>query len=199
MGLSQRTYRSQGNIEPLAPVIAADEDDPAEHPIYFVAILKNVPTDSTIEVRWYKDSDTRPQVVRDVQGSDKYEIISSFSPPGGEFVPGTYSVRVYVRDEEIGAKSFTILGDDPFAGGVKIKGLKLSTKVRSGMRPKRPAKQFRKGTRKEPSYGENMPPRQGPVNPNDPGTPSRPLSDVKMKMVFSLSPSSSIVSRSSPT
>jgi len=124
------------------------EFEPVEHPIYFVGILKNVPTDSTIEVRWYKDSDTRPQVVRDVQGSDKYEIISSFSPPDREFVPGTYTVRVYIEDEEIGAKSFTILGDDPFAGGVKIKGLKLSTKVRSGMRPKRPGKQFKKGTRK---------------------------------------------------
>ncbi|MBW2276237.1 MAG: hypothetical protein JRF63_02025 [Deltaproteobacteria bacterium] len=124
------------------------EFEPAEHPIYFLAILKDVPTDSTIEVRWYKDSDTRPQVVRDVQGSDKYEFISSFSPAGSQFVPGTYTVRVFIRDEEVGAKGFTILGDDPFTGGVKIKDLKLSTKVRSGMRPKRPAKQFKTGTRK---------------------------------------------------
>ena len=33
-----------------------------------------------------------------------------------------------------------------------------------------------------------MPLRHGPVNPNDLGTPSRPLSEVKMKMVFSFRP-----------
>jgi hypothetical protein len=123
------------------------EFEPDEHPIYFVAMLKDVPTDSTIEVRWYKDSDPEPQLVRDVQGSDKYEFISSFSPSGEEFVPGTYTVRVYISDDEVGAKSFTVLGDDPFAGGVKIKDLKLSPKVKSGMRPRRPTKKFKSGSR----------------------------------------------------
>jgi len=130
----------------LAP--ARTEFEPREHPIYLVAMLKDVPTDSTIEVRWYKDSDSRPQLVRDLQGSDKYEFVSSFSPAGAEFVPGTYTVRVYVKDEEIGAKSFTILGEDPFAGGAKLRDLKLSAKVKSGMRPAQPARQFKKGTRK---------------------------------------------------
>jgi hypothetical protein len=138
--VDERRYRC------LAP--PRTEFEPHEHPIYFVAILKNVPTDSTIEVRWYKDSDPRPMLVREVQGSEKYEIISSLSPPGAEFVPGTYTVRVFVRDEEIGARGFTILGDDPFASGVKIADLKLSSKVKSGMRPKRPSRRFKKGTRR---------------------------------------------------
>jgi hypothetical protein len=124
------------------------EFEPGEHPIYFVAMLKNVPTDSTIEVRWFKDSDPRPLLVRDVQGSEKYEFISTFSPPDAEFAPGTYTVRVYVKNEEIGAETFTILGDDPFATGVGVTGLKLSSSVGSGMKPKQPRKRFKKGSRR---------------------------------------------------
>jgi hypothetical protein len=138
--VDERSYKS------TAP--PRTEFEPTEHPIYLVAILKDVPTDSTIEVRWYKDSDPRPLLARDVQGSAKYEFISSFAPDGAAFVPGTYTVRVFVAGEEIGAKGFTVLGDDPFAGGVKIGDLRLSSAVGSGMKPKQSASKFKANIRR---------------------------------------------------
>jgi hypothetical protein len=136
--VDERRYRA------IAP--ARSEFEPNEHPIYFVGILKDVPTDSTIEVRWFKDSSPEPMLARDVQGSEKYEFISSLEPPGQEFVPGTYTVRVYVKGQEVGSEPFTILGDDPFTTGTKLQRLKLSSKVSSGMKPKNPRQRFKKGT-----------------------------------------------------
>ena len=125
-----------------------DEFKPSEKTIYLVATLKRVPTQAQIQVRWYKDNLKDPLLVAEISGSDTFSFVSSFSPTDKKFISGTYSVRIFVNDQETGGTSFTITGKDPFANGPKISRLKISPKVSSKMKPRKAAKKFKSGTRK---------------------------------------------------
>ena len=116
--------------------------------IYFVGRLKQVPTDATIEVRWFLDSDDMPMLVSEIQGSDNFQFVASFSPQDDSFVEGSYSARVFVDDREVGRTSFVIGNPDPSASGAPtVSNIAFSTAVTGEMKPKKPKMQFDRGTR----------------------------------------------------
>jgi hypothetical protein len=117
--------------------------------IYFVGRLKRVPTDATIEVRWFIDSQSEPMLVSDIQGSDNFQFVADFSPLESRFEDGTYSARVFVNGTDIGGIGFSI-GNPEAAMDVDmvVSNVKFSTAVRGNMKPKRPRRQFPRGTRK---------------------------------------------------
>jgi hypothetical protein len=122
------------------------EFDPAVPEIFLVATLRDVPTQGRIEVRWYRDAKPRPFLETETFGSDVFTFVASGLPPGRQWRPGSYTVRVLVDGGEVGAASFTITGEDPLAGGPAVGDLKLSVAVDSKLRPKRPAGEFKRGT-----------------------------------------------------
>jgi hypothetical protein len=121
--------------------------NPTDKVIYFVGKLKRVPTDATIEVRWFLDRDPRPMLVSDIQGSDTFSFAASFSPEDDRFVVGTYSARVFVNDEDVGGTDFSIGNPDPTAAALVSK-IAFSTAVNDNMKPKKPAEKFKSGTQK---------------------------------------------------
>ena len=122
----------------------ATEFTPTEKTIYFVGRLKKVPTDSTIEVRWFVDASPTPLLTSHITGSDKYEFIASFQPTDRKFDRGTYTARVYVNDTEVGAVPFLI--EDRSIAGMppKVSDIKLSKKITKKNHPQREASKFSK-------------------------------------------------------
>jgi hypothetical protein len=129
-----------------APV--STQFEPDDDVIYLVGRLKKVPTDSTIEVRWFLDADPEPMLISDVQGSDNFQFIASFSPRDESFIVGTYSARVFIDDEDIGGVSFVIGRPDEAPTENLVRKISFSTALRRNMQPKRPATKFKKGTKK---------------------------------------------------
>ena len=123
------------------------EFSPSDGIIYFVGKLKKVPTDATIEVRWFLDSDPRPMLVSNIQGSDTFSFVASFSPQDARFMVGSYSARVFVKDRDVGGVSFVIGHPDP-VGNALISNIAFSTSVNGQMKPKKPSKKFKRGTKK---------------------------------------------------
>ena len=123
------------------------EFDPSDKIIYFVGKLKQVPTDATIEVRWFLDSDPRPMLVSNIQGSDTFSFVASFSPQDARFMVGSYSARVFVKDRDVGGISFVIGNPDP-VGNALVSKIAFSTSVNGEMRPKKPSTKFKRHTKR---------------------------------------------------
>jgi len=123
------------------------EFSPSDKIIYFVGKLKRVPTDATIEVRWFLDRDPRPMLVSHVQGSDTFSFVASFRPEDARFVVGTYAARVFVNDEDVGGRDFVIGHPDP-TGAAMVSKVAFSTAVTGNMKPKKPTTKFKSGTKK---------------------------------------------------
>ncbi len=140
------TEADEERYRALAP--EREEFAPDQEVIYLVGEIERVPTDSAIEVRWMRDADPEPLLVTGSRGSDEYSFVSSLARPAGGFVPGPYTVRVFVGERPVGAASFRIGGEDPTAAGMRVERLAVSRKVRRGMRPRRPARRFSGGTKK---------------------------------------------------
>ncbi len=137
-----KRYRASGPI--------TSRFEKSEPVIYFVGRLKKVPTDATIEVRWFLDEDPRPMLVSNIQGSDNFQFIADFRPVEATFVEGTYSARVFINETDIGGTSFAI-GDPAAALSVSaemVSKVKFSKQVTGDMKPKKPNKQFKSGTKK---------------------------------------------------
>ena len=115
--------------------------------IYFVGKLKRVPTDATIEVRWFMDRDPKPMLVSNVQGSDTFSFVASFSPRDARFMPGTYAARVIVDDRDVGGLDFTI-GHPDASSSALVSKVAFSTAVTGNMKPKKPSSKFKSGTKK---------------------------------------------------
>ncbi|MDD5308599.1 MAG: hypothetical protein PHU25_14875 [Deltaproteobacteria bacterium] len=115
--------------------------------IFLVATLKRLPTDADIDVRWFKDSDPEPWHSSHANASDRFEFVSSFRPRGSVFDPGTYTVRVCVDGEEVGAVGFRVGSAD--RPPTEIRELALSHSVDDEtMKPRSPATSFRSGTKR---------------------------------------------------
>ncbi len=121
--------------------------DPSDKIIYLVGRLKSVPTDATIEVHWFLDSDPRPMLVSSIQGSDSFQFVSAFSSADGRFIVGTYSARVLVNERDVGGISF-VIGNPDTTSNALVSNVAFSTAVTGDMKPKKPSKKFGKGTRK---------------------------------------------------
>lgn len=121
--------------------------EPSDKIIYFVGKLKRVPTDASIEVRWFLDRDPAPMLVSNVHGSDTFQFAASFSPQEKRFLEGSYSARVFVNDRDVGGASFVVGQSDP-TGSVAVSKIAFSTAVTGAMKPKRPSAKFRRGTKK---------------------------------------------------
>jgi len=137
--VNQKRYRATG------PIVS--EFEPDQEIIYLVATLKDVPTQAEIEVRWYRDADSKPILISEIHGSDRFSFIADLRPAEKEFIPGPYSARIFVDDREVGGPSFTILGENPFEAGARLSKLKLSTRVNRKMKPKKPATAFPSGVK----------------------------------------------------
>ncbi|MFO8070563.1 MAG: hypothetical protein R6V85_01695 [Polyangia bacterium] len=151
------TEADEKRYRALAP--EREEFAPDQEVIYLVGELRRVPTDSAIELRWMRDADPEPLLVTESRGSDEYRFVSSLAPPAGGFVPGPYTVRVFVGERPVGSASFRISGEDPAAAGIRVERLAVSLEVRRGMRPRRPARRFPGGISKlHATFGaENTP------------------------------------------
>jgi hypothetical protein len=87
-------------------------------------------------------------LISDVQGSDNFQFIASFSPQDARFITGTYAARVFVNDEDIGGLDFVIGHPDQISSENLVRDVQLSPGLRGNMKPKRPGIKFKKGTRK---------------------------------------------------
>jgi hypothetical protein len=116
--------------------------------IYLVGRLKNVPTDSTIEVHWFLDSESRPMLISHIQGSENYQFIASFSPTDRVFIQGSYSARIIINETDIGGVPFTIQDEKGLRAEPEIQGLKISQAVSRKMKAKGTGTQFKEGTDK---------------------------------------------------
>ena len=125
-----------------------EEFDPTVDVIYLVGKLKRVPTQATIEVRWFRDSRRDPILISDVHGSDRFSFVADFRPVEEDFIPGSHTARVFVDGAEVGGASFTITGEDPFAAGVRVKKPTVSTRVTRKMKPRQPSKLFKEKTKR---------------------------------------------------
>jgi hypothetical protein len=115
--------------------------------IYFVGKLKRVPTDASIEVRWFLDRDPAPMLVSSVHGSDTFQFVASFSPQEKQFLEGSYSARVFVNDRDVGGVPFVVGRSDP-TDSAEVSKIAFSTAVAGAMKPKRPASKFRSGIKR---------------------------------------------------
>lgn len=138
--VDQRRYRIAA--PPLTEFLPDDDV------IYMVGKIKKVPTNATIEVRWFLDSDPVPQAVSDVRGSATYQFIASFSPPEDRFRPGAYMARVYVNNREVGARPFSVKEDDLSRNGPVVHEVAISTKITRKMHAKKPSTKFERNPSK---------------------------------------------------
>jgi hypothetical protein len=100
-------------------------------------------------VRWFLDADPAPMLISDIQGSDNFQFIASFSPSDTRFIAGSYSARVFVDEEDIGGVSFAIGAPDAApADGMLVRNVQFSTAVKGNVQPKKPSVKFKKGTSK---------------------------------------------------
>ncbi len=138
--VNEKRYRA------TAPIVT---EFTAEQPvIYMVGRLKQVPTDSTIEVHWFLDASTKPLLISHIQGSDRYQFVASFKPTERKFVRGSYTARVFVGGREVGGRSFMIHDKKIESAGIRVSKVRLSKKVKSKMRAVRPTAKFKKETKK---------------------------------------------------
>jgi hypothetical protein len=138
--VDQRRYRIAA--PPLTVFLPTDEI------IYMVGKIKKVPTNASIEVRWFLRSDPTPQTVSSVQGSATYQFVASFRPSEDRFRPGAYMARVYVNNREVGARPFAIKEDDYSRQGPLVHELAISAKVTRKMQAKNPNTTFKNNTKK---------------------------------------------------
>jgi len=122
--------------------------DPYEDIIYFVGKLKRTPTDATIEVRWFLDSNPLPMLISDIQGSSTFSFVASFLPTEKKFRVGNYTARVFVNNREVGGASFVIGNPDQSKQGQVVSKVKFSKAITGKMKPKKPKTKFKKGTKK---------------------------------------------------
>lgn len=137
-----KRYRAAGPV--------TDQFRKSEPVIYLVGRLKKVPTDATIEVRWFLDEDPRPMLVSNIQGSDNFQFIADFRPAEAAFEEGAYSARVFINDKDIGGISF-VIGDPEAASSMSadmVSGVKFSKQITGNMKPKKPSTKFKSGTKK---------------------------------------------------
>jgi hypothetical protein len=126
----------------------SSEFSAAEPVIYMVGRLKNIPADSTIEVRWFIDASPEPLLISRVQGSENFQFIASFKPAGNKFQRGLYTARVYVRGSEIGAQTFSIYDKDIESKGVRVSRVEVSTNINKKQKALQPGVYFERGAQK---------------------------------------------------
>ncbi len=124
------------------------EFKPTEKMIYLVGRLKNVPTDSTIEVRWFLDISPKPLLISHIQGSDRYQFVASFQPTERKFLRGSYAARIYVNSEEVGSVPFLIRDDESSLSGTRVSQVRISKKITRKMKARHPSTLFERGTQK---------------------------------------------------
>jgi hypothetical protein len=132
----------------VAAAAPLTEFPPEQEKIFLVGKLKRLPTDSGVEVRWFRDADPEPMLVSKTRGSDTFSFVASLSPVGPAFISGPYTARIFVEDREVGGTPFTVTGTPPTEEGPRASELAVSTGVGFRMKPKRPGTEFEAGTKK---------------------------------------------------
>lgn len=128
-------------LAPPTSVFRTDLDQ-----LFLVGKLKDVPTDATIEVKWFLDAVSAP-VLESTMAADVADFIATFAGVDGDFDPGAYTVRIYVDGKEVGAVPFRI---DRFEtdSGLRASKITFSKKLNGKLKAKRAKKQFQTGTDK---------------------------------------------------
>jgi hypothetical protein len=124
---------------------------PTQGIIYLVGKLKRVPSHANIQVKWFLRNDSIPQATSTVRGSATYQFIASFSPQKQEFVSGAYIAKIYVDGKEIGARTFTIRGENeyiPTNDSQRVSNVVISAGVNAEMQANRQARRFNHKTKK---------------------------------------------------